>query len=156
MMNYLRALPHYSVDIGGLKLFIPQSMKTAMAKRFYDKEIHLMNKSVEQDAEGGVKTKGYSVKKSFKGNVNFSNCEKIQEEYGLSYKVDIIITTDGRVNPSNIGEIIVGSTKLGENQYIKLKINDIIKYGEFLYTLKGFYINDSHIRILGQIWQTSV
>lgn len=137
-------------------MYIPETMKKAIAKTFYDKEIYLMDKSVDMDAEGGVKTNGYSVKDSFKGNVNFSNCEKIQEEYGLSYKVDVIITTDGRINPPKIGEIIVGSSKLGGNQYMKLKINDIIRYNEVLYILKGFYINDSHVRILGQIWQTSV
>ena len=75
-------------------MFIPTSMKKVIAKEFYDKEIHLMNKSVEKDAEGGVITKGYAVKDTFKGNVNFSNCEKVQEEYGLDYKINITISTD--------------------------------------------------------------
>ena len=75
-------------------MFIPRAMKTEIAKTFYDKEIHLMNMSTEVDAEGGIKTKGYSIQDVFKGNVNFSNCEKIQEDYGLDYKVNITITTD--------------------------------------------------------------
>ena len=74
-------------------MFIPQSMKTEIAKKFYDKEVHLMKMSTEVDGEGGVKTKGYTVEKSFKGNISFSNCEKIQEDYGLDYNVDITITT---------------------------------------------------------------
>lgn len=113
-------------------MFIPRTMKTEIAKRFYDKEIHLMDKSAEIDAEGGVKTKGYTVTGVFKGNVNFSNCEKIQEEYGLDYKVDITITTD----------------------YTGLKVADILSYNKVLYEVKGIYINDSHIRVVGTIWRT--
>ena len=112
-------------------MFIPQTMKREIAKAFYDKDIHLMNKSVEQDAEGGVKTKGYSVKKSFKGNVNFSNCEKIQEEYGLNYKVNISITTD----------------------YTELEKDAIISYDKVLYEVKGIYIKDSHVLIVGVKWR---
>lgn len=112
-------------------MFIPQTMKREIAKAFYDKEIHLMEKSVETDAEGGVKTKGYSVKDSFKGNVNFSNCEKIQQEYGLDYKIDVSITTD-----------YTGVTK-----------ENILSYNKVLYEVKGIYINDSHILIVGAKWR---
>ena len=112
-------------------MFIPKSMKTVIAKTFYDKEIHLMDKSVEKDAEGGVKTKGYTVNDSFKGNVNFSNCEKIQEEYGLDYKVSISITTD----------------------YTGLSKSDIISYDKELYEVKGIYIRDSHLLVLGATWR---
>ena len=107
-------------------------MKTEIAKAFYDKEIHLMNKSIEIDNEGGVKTKGYTVKESFKGNVNFSNCEKIQEEYGLDYKVNITITTD----------------------YTGLEKDNILSYDKVLYEVKGIYIRDSHLLVLGAIWRT--
>ena len=106
-------------------------MKTAMAKRFYDKEIHLMNKTVETDGEGGVRTKGYTVKNVFKGNVNFSNCEKIQEDYGLDYKVNISITTD----------------------YTGLEKDAIISYDKVLYEVKGIYIRDSHLLVLGAKWR---
>ena len=90
-----------------------------------------MDKSVDMDAEGGVKTNGYSVKDSFKGNVNFSNCEKIQEEYGLDYKINITITTD----------------------YTELKKDDIIAYDKVLYEVKGIYPKDSHVLILGANWR---
>ena len=106
-------------------------MKKEIAKAFYDKDIHLMNKSVEQDAEGGVKTKGYSVQESFKGNVNFSNCEKIQEEYGLDYKINISITTDNT----------------------ELKKDDILSYNQVLYEVKGIYPKDSHVLIVGAKWR---
>ena len=112
-------------------MFIPQTMKNEIAKAFYDKEIHLMNKSVETDAEGGVKNTGYSVSKSFKGNVNFSNCEKIQEEYGLDYKVNVSITTD----------------------YTDVTTSDILSYDKVLYEVKGIYKKDSHVLIVGAKWR---
>ena len=112
-------------------MFIPQTMKTAIAKTFYDKEIHLMDKRTEKDAEGGVKTLGYAVKETFKGNVNFSNCEKIQEDYGLDYKVNVSITTD----------------------YTGLTERDILQYNSVLYEVKGLYTRDSHTLVLGAVWR---
>ena len=112
-------------------MFIPQTMKTVIAKTFYDKEIHLMDKRTETDAEGGVKTLGYSVKDTFKGNVNFSNCEKIQEDYGLDYKVNVSITTD----------------------YTWLTERDILQYDGVLYEVKGIYTRDSHTHVLGALWR---
>lgn len=90
-----------------------------------------MDKRTEKDAEGGVKTLGYTEKDTFKGNVNFSNCEKIQEDYGLDYKVDVSITTD----------------------YTGLAKTDILGYGEQLFEVKGIYTRDSHTLVLGAIWQ---
>ena len=112
-------------------MFIPKTMKTAMAKAFYDKEIHLMDMRTETDAEGGVKTTGYTVGEAFKGNVNFSNCEKIQEDYGLDYKVNITITTD----------------------YNAVKLADILAFDGVLYEVKGVYHRDSHNVVLGAIWR---
>ena len=112
-------------------MFIPNTMKTAIAKAFYDKEIHLMDKRTERDAEGSVKTLGYTDKESFKGNVNFSNCEKIQEDYGLDYKVSISFSTD----------------------YTGLTVNDIIRYDGVLYEVKGIYNRDSHTFVLGAKWR---
>ena len=91
-----------------------------------------MKMSTEIDNEGGVKTKGYTVEKSFKGNVSFSNCEKIQEDYGLDYKVDISITTD----------------------YTELEKDAIISYDKVLYEVKGIYIKDSHVLVVGANWRT--
>ena len=108
-------------------MFIPNTMKTEIAKAFYDKEVYLLDKSVETDAEGAVRTKGYTVKETFKGNVNFSNCEKIQEEYGLDYKISISITTN----------------------YTGLKKDSIISYDKVLYEVKGIYTRDSHTHVLG-------
>lgn len=106
-------------------------MQTEIAKAFYDKDIHVLDKRTATDAEGGVTTKGYDVKYTFKGNVNFSNCEKIQEDYGLDYKVNVSITTN----------------------YNGLKTDDIIAYNKVLYEVKGIYPRDSHTLVLGAIWR---
>ena len=113
-------------------MFIPKTMKTAMAKAFYDKEIHILDKRTEMDAEGGVITKGYAVRDTFKGNVNFSNCEKLQEDYGLDYRVNVSISTD----------------------YNGVKLNDILSFNTVLYEVKGIYTRDSHTLVLGSIWRT--
>lgn len=113
-------------------MFIPQTMKTAIAEAFYDKEVHRMEQRTETDAEGAVKTLGYAVKESFFANVNCSNCEKIQEDYGLDYRVDITLST----------------------HYSKLKKEDMIFYHEQLYTVKGIYPRDSHVFVVGTSWRT--
>lgn len=112
-------------------MFIPETMKRGIAKAFYDKDIHLLNKSTEMDSEGDVKTTGYTEINNFKGNVNFSNCEKIQEEYGLDYKINISITTD----------------------YTEVKKTDILSYDNILYEVKGIYPKDSHVLIVGTKWR---
>ena len=112
-------------------MFIPKTMKNEIAKAFYDKVIHVLDKRAEMDAEGGVTAKGYSIRDTFNGNVNFSNCEKIQEDYGLDYKVNVSITTN----------------------YDHLKKDDIISYDKVLYEVKGIYPRDSHKLVLGAIWR---
>lgn len=112
-------------------MFIPRTMKTAIADAFYDKEIHLMDMRTEMDAEGGVNVTGYNVGAGFRGNVNFSNCEKLQEDYGLDYKVNASITTD----------------------YEGVKIGDILAYIGVLYEVKGIYPRDSHRLVLVANWR---
>lgn len=106
-------------------------MRKQIAQVFYDKEVHLMDKRTSIDAEGGVNYKGYDVIGAFKGNVNFSNCKKIQEEYGLDYQIDISITTD----------------------YESVKHNDIIKYNGVIYNVTDILPSDSHVLIVATKWQ---
>ena len=68
---------------------------------------------------------------TFKGNVNFSNCKQIQEEYGLDYNIDVSITTD----------------------YNLLKINDIIKYREIIYNVTDILSSDSHLLVVATKWR---
>lgn len=106
-------------------------MRTKIASVFYDKEVEVLEKATTIDAEGGVNTKGLQSKDNFKGNVSFSNCKKIQEEYGLDYNIDISITTD----------------------YNLLKINDIIKYLDVIYNVTDVLSSDSHILVVATKWR---
>lgn len=106
-------------------------MRTKIASVFYDKEVEVLEKTNTIDAEGGVNTKGLQSKDNFKGNVSFSNCKKIQEDYGLDYEIDIAITTD----------------------YNLLKMNDIIRYLEVTYSVTDILLSDSHLLIIAKKWQ---
>lgn len=106
-------------------------MTKEIAKVFYDKTVEVLTNNVITDAEGGVIYKGYAVKDNFKGNVNFSNCKKIQEEYGLDYNIDISITTD----------------------YMDLKHNDLIKYQDVTYNVTDILLSDSHVLIVATKWR---
>lgn len=112
-------------------MYIPKTMTKAMAKAFYDKTVEVLTNNVITDAEGGVIYKGYATVDKFKGNVSFSNCKKIQEEYGLDYNIDISITTN----------------------YEQLKINDIIKYLDVVYNVTDVLPSDSHFLIVATKWR---
>ena len=107
-------------------MYIPQIMKNKIAKAFYDKEVFVITSEVIIDVEGGVNKKSYDVKDTFKGNVNFSNCKKIQEEYGLDYNIDLSITTN----------------------YNLLKLNDLIKYQDVVYNVTDILVSDSHLLVV--------
>lgn len=112
-------------------MYIPRTMRTKIASVFYDKEVEVLEKITTIDTEGGVNTKGLQSKDNFKGNVSFSNCKKIQEEYGLDYNIDISITTD----------------------YKLLKVNDIIKYLDVVYNVTDVLSSDSHFLIVATKWR---
>lgn len=107
-------------------------MTTKIASAFYDKTVSIMSNQKTTDAEGGVNYRGLAVTGSFKGNVSFANCKKIQEEYGLDYQIDISITTylDTNVN-----------------------INDIIQYQDVNYNVTDVLPFDSHILIVATKWR---
>jgi hypothetical protein len=106
-------------------------MSQAISKAFYDKTVYLMSNEVTTDAEGGVSYRGLEITGNFKGNVSFSNCKKIQEEYGLDYEIDISITTS--IDTS-------------------ININDIIKYNDVIYNVTDILATDSHILIVATKW----
>ena len=112
-------------------MYIPKTMKNKFLSVFYDKEVEVLEKNISIDAEGGVNTRGIKHKDSFKGNISFSNCKKIQEEYGLDYNIDISITTD----------------------YELLKINDFIKYLDVVYNVTDVLKSDSHFLIVATKWR---
>ena len=112
-------------------MYIPKQMTKEIARAFYDKEVYLIDKRTTIDAEGGVKMKGYEVVNKFKGNVNFSNCKQIQEEYGLDYNIDVSITTN----------------------YNLLKHNDLIKYLDVVYNVTDILPSDSHNLVVATKWR---
>lgn len=112
-------------------MYIPQKMKNKIAQVFYDKTVFIIAQEVTIDAEGGVNYKGYDVIDTFKGNVNFSNCKQIQEEYGLDYNIDLSITTN----------------------YNSLKLNDLIKYQEVVYNVTDILPSDSHLLVVAVKWR---
>ena len=112
-------------------MYIPKTMRKQIANAFYDKEVSILVTVTTIDSEGGVTSKGYEVLDVFKGNVNFSNCKKIQEEYGLDYNIDISITTD----------------------YDSIKINDIIQYQGVIYNVTDVISSDSHLLVVATKWR---
>ena len=107
-------------------------MTTAIANAFYDKTVEVMSNQTTTDAEGGVTYRGLTVADSFNGNVSFSNCKKIQEEYGLDYEIDISITTYTDTD---------------------ISVNDIIKYNDVIYNVTDVLPSDSHILIVATKWR---
>ena len=113
-------------------MYIPKSMTKQIAKIFYDKEVSVLVSNTTIDAEGGVNNKGYDVLKTFKGNVNFSNCKQIQEEYGLDYNIDVAITTSTNT---------------------VINIDDIISYDNVVFKVTDVLPSDSHILIVATKWR---
>lgn len=112
-------------------MYIPNQMRKQIARVFYDKTVEVLTNNVITDAEGGVNYKGYDVKDNFKGNVNFSNCKVIQEEYGLDYSIDMSITTN----------------------YKLLIPNDLIRYQDVIYKVTDIIFNDSHYLVVANKWR---
>lgn len=112
-------------------MLIKNSFKEKIKSEFYDKEVKVLENKIIEDKEGGINYQGLEEKDSFLGNVSFSNCKKIQEDYGLDYEINVSITTD----------------------YNLLKINDLIKYQEKIYSIEEIIVTDSHYLILGKIWK---
>lgn len=112
-------------------MYIPKQMANKITKVFYDKNISILKSMSTIDVEGAVTYKGYEVVNEFKGNVNVSNCKKIQEEYGLDYNIDISITTN----------------------YELVNINDIIQYQDVRYNVTDVLKHDSHSLIVATKWQ---
>lgn len=113
-------------------MYIPNKMKTAIANSFYDKTVYKLTNNESIDAEGGVITKGLTVENNFKGNVSFSNCKEIQEEYGLDYQIDIAITSHVDTD---------------------VAINDFIQYENIQYKVTDVLPSDSHILIVATKWR---
>ena len=106
-------------------------MKKMMAKKFYDKLIYIINAAIEHNKEGGIEYGEPIITGSFFCNVNYSNFGKIQEEYGLDYKIDITITASPDTS---------------------ISVNDTILYDGKYYTVRDVFSRDSHKIIVATIF----
>lgn len=115
-------------------MYIPQTFNKAIEKTFYDKSISILNKIATRDAEGD-----YIVKKSdevynFMGNVSFSNFKAIKEEYGLEYDIGIVITTSLEHKD-------------------KINLSTLVSYNDKTYEITDKIEKDSHLMLVGVIWE---
>ena len=108
-------------------MYIPDTMKKAIANKFYDKEVKLVSIIKHKDEEGGLVWSDPTVVGSFKANANFNNFGKIQEEYGLKYDINIILTTSR--------DVIV-------------EVDDTILYDSKYYSVRDVFVRDSHKMIV--------
>lgn len=81
---------------------IPSTLKTTFEDTFYDKQLTTYSVSEQIDDEGWAGTEDVAVTGTFWGNVNFSNLEKLQTDYGFEDKIDISITTSTNIPVNNI------------------------------------------------------
>jgi hypothetical protein len=112
-------------------LKIPSTLKTTFEDTFYDKTITTYSISEQIDDEGWAKTEDVAVTGTFMGNVNFSNLEKLQLEYGLEDKVDVSITTSTNI-----------------------PTNNIVSYGGFQYKIVKAMPFDTHYLLIGTKWSS--
>ena len=113
-------------------MYAPQTMIKKIANAFYDKTISVLEKVVSTDEEGGVTSKGFDEISNFKGNVSFSNCKAIQEQYGLDYEIDIAVTT-------------LPTTEI--------EIDNIIKYNDVVFKITDVLPSDSHKLVVATKWR---
>ena len=89
---------------------IPDEFKQAIADTFYDKDIEKWIEGTIKDDEGSVVGNGRLEKiDSFKGNLQFSTREYIQQEYGKEIEANAIVTCNKTV--AEIGNILVYNNK---------------------------------------------
>lgn len=107
---------------------IPESFTNNIAGQFYDKTILLYDDDEVTEADGKTH-QSVTTSSSFVGNVQFSRLGKFMEDYGLTEKIDISITSLEDVTPGRI-----------------------IGYDGKYYRVEQVIDNDSHNLILGSQW----
>lgn len=113
-------------------MLFPDHIVEAVAKTFYDKEISILTATETIDSEGGVNREITTTGNSFFGNVRFSNLGEVKDEMGLVEAIDICITC-----------------RASE----QITLNDLIKYNEKTYLVTSVIPTDSHLTIVGKLWE---
>ncbi len=113
-------------------MLFPDKAKNAIAKSFYDKTIEVLSAEDTVDVEGGVVKGSHTTKCTFQGNIRFTNLGEIQTELGLVDSIDICITCGVDENVS---------------------VNDLLRYSNKLYVATSVIPSDSHLTIVGKLWE---
>ena len=101
---------------------------------FYDKSISVLSKEDMLDIEGGFVSNASVEKDRFVGNVSFSNCKAIKEEYGIEEQIDIVVTA-------------------GIENKEKVQLTDLISYQGIKYEVTDKIVTDSHLIVVGSKWE---
>lgn len=112
-------------------MIIPKDFKEAVAGAFYDKEINRIGETLITEEDGATRTEIGAITGTFVGNPKLSNFKKVQEEYGLDYQIDIVITTSTDV---------------------LIDVDEVIQYDNVMYKVTDVLPFDSHKTIVGAIW----
>lgn len=109
---------------------IPDSFRTAISSVMYVKTITKYTTTDSVDAEGWARIDGTTATNgTFLGNVHFDNFEKVQEDHGITEKIDITITTDEEI-----------------------ELETIVGYEGKQYKIFEVIANDSHYLLVGRKW----
>ena len=105
---------------------IPTSMINKIKEAFYDKTITVYQNETIKSGTGWTKrAKGEG--EEIKANLNFSNFEQAQKDYGIADDIDMIVTTDEEVSETAL-----------------------IEYNNITYKILKLIVRDSHNYILCQ------
>ncbi len=99
-------------------LFPTNDFKKAVKCAFYDKEIGVRSVEIVTNNEGQRKKVLGDIKRTFKGNAQFSNRKVICEEYGLKEDFDLSITADELVELNDVLEY----------QGVNYTVTDVLKF----------------------------
>ena len=113
-------------------MLFPESAKKAITDAFYDKTIEVLTATDTVDAEGGVVKGSLTVKSTLQGNVRFTNLGELQAELGFVSTIDICVTC-------------------GADEDVA--VNDLLRYNGKLYVATSVIPSDSHLTIVGNLWE---
>ena len=113
-------------------MLFPDSAKKAIADSFYDKTVEVLTSQDTVDEEGGVVKGSLTTKCTLRGNVQFSNLGEMQTTLGLVNAIDICVTCGADENVS---------------------VNDLLRYDNKLYVATSVIPSDSHLTIVGNLWE---
>lgn len=110
-------------------MLVPNSFKSRMAVKFYDKTIQILQTSTVKEADGGISRTAATVSSTFSGNARLVKKGMETNEIGLTLDADIVITA-----PTTT----------------QISLNDTIRYLNCKYQVINIVTSDSHLTITGK------